>query len=145
MRCIKRSALGLPNAISTNIDVTMASVELDGDKLDISKLLDEESTQLFDETLEQLNMADLGQGVHPLHLSKIKTFDANRLSIDGDDIAELRLEVSVSLFVHRPKITYHFNIEGRGRYIELEPYDYATGHGEIIFAFAAPFNENPDV
>jgi hypothetical protein len=145
VQCTKRSALGLLNAPALDIDVATASVQLNRNELDLRKFLDEESSQLFDEALKQIDTTTLAQGTYPLLLSRTKAFAENQLIINGDDIAELRLDVSVSLLVHRPKIIYHFNIEGRGKYVELEPYDYGTKHGKLTIALAASSNNQPSV
>jgi RNA binding exosome subunit len=92
----------LPNSPFTNIDVTTANVGLDGTKIDLCKFLDEEASQIFNEALKQIDTTTLDQGAYPLRLGKTKTFAENQLIINGDDIAELRLDVSVSLLVHKP-------------------------------------------
>ncbi|XWK90130.1 MAG: restriction endonuclease [Phormidium sp.] len=138
----QRAALGMPNPPLTEVDITKTDTRFNGTEIDLPKFLSEKSEQLFNTSMKQINTANLDEGAYPVRLQKTITFSENQLIINGDDIAELQLDISVTALICKPRIIYHFDIEGRGKYIELEHYNYGTRHGELVIGLAVVSNEN---
>jgi Restriction endonuclease len=139
---ILRSAFGKQNPSIKNIDISTSNTVFNGSEIDFCKFLDEESDKAFNEALKQIDTASLDAGAYPIQIQRKITFPENRLLLNGDDVAEIHLDVLVSILIHKPRVVYYFSIESRGRYVELEPYDYGSGHGALTIALAAPLGDD---
>ncbi|MCZ8249263.1 hypothetical protein [Microcystis sp. LE19-195.1E] len=122
--------------------LSTAKAIFNGNEIDLYEFLGEESNQGFDEALKQIDTTKLDPGAYPIQFQITMVLPENQLLVNGDDIAKIHLDVSVELLIHKPRVIHHFAIEGRGKYIELEPYDYGTGHGELIITLAAPLEND---
>jgi hypothetical protein len=142
IKLTKRSAIGKIDPSFMTIDISTAKAIFNGNEIDLYEFLGEESNQGFDEALKQIDTTKLDPGAYPIQFQITMVLPENQLLVNGDDIAKIHLDVSVELLIHKPRVIHHFAIEGRGKYIELEPYDYGTGHGELIITLAAPLEND---
>lgn len=137
-RLTKRSLLSSSSNQYFDIHVNEAKVVVSGVERNLYEYLDELVNHVYSIEVQTMKVNELPEGAYTMKFSKQIRFEDNGLIYDDLDVATIDMDVTVDLVIYRPRIIFHFDIEGRGRYVELEPYDFGTGHGRLVMSFTAP-------
>lgn len=104
----------------TSLMLDTASFELDGRKIDLPEYLDGWIEEEIDKDMSGFPSGDLPNGVYTRKVVAEKEIVDKVLSVNGHVVENIKMKLSYTVRVSRPKIRSVFDIEGRGRTIQLE-------------------------
>ncbi len=93
---------------------------LNGDVVDLTKYLNENSVKIIDDGLLQEPTYKLPEGIYDYEYNATLNFEPNTLIVNSLDIERIELTITFPLRINRPKIKYMFEVNSRGKVISYE-------------------------
>jgi len=110
-----------PERISrVNVNVKDVIV-LDGHSVSLEVIGSMWAKQICEKRSNSFRSERAGEGIYALIAEGTMDFESGRLFADGREIATVRYKCEFNVRVVRPAVVSHFNVESRGRSIQLAP------------------------
>jgi hypothetical protein len=104
----------------TDVDVSKADVTLDGSPLNLTEYMNAWTTEAMNESMRTFASGTLPEGVYQRGCTSNRKFPEGAFVIDGKSIETATMTVQFDIYLVRPAVKSHFEVNGRGRVITLE-------------------------
>jgi|ERR1039458_3054745 hypothetical protein len=99
-------------------------VVLNGERIDIDHLTRKWIGQVWNERSGTFPSGTLPEGTYPVTAEGEKHFEPNELAAEGQDVDRVLYKVEFKVRVVRPAIVSYFDLESRGRAMQLAPVQF---------------------
>jgi hypothetical protein len=130
----KDRAMVKPGPQSKRIKVT--EVVFGGERLNIQPLSSKWAEKIWSERSRTFPSGTLPEGLYPVTSEGEMHFEPGQLVAEGHDIERVAYKCAFSARVVRPAIISYFNVESRGRSMQLAPVQFGSG-GSLQVTFTA--------
>jgi Restriction endonuclease len=109
------------------VDLGAARCQLKGEEIDLRAYLAQWSEAVASEDVLRFPSARLGPGSYDRVAESTRDFQPGELQLDGADIERIKQTLAYSIAIYRPPIISRFEVESRGRVIQLAPVTIPQG------------------
>lgn len=104
----------------TNLDLSKATVTLNGTSLNLGEYAASWTNEAIGQSMSTFPSGTLPEGTYQRECTSQRKFAEGALLVDGKSIETVTMDVQFDVYLARPAVKTHFEINGRGRVITLE-------------------------
>lgn len=127
-----------PGAQLVKHDFSQAVATLNGNPLNLLEYMNAWVTEAIDESMLTFSTADLPDGTYQRECESVRTFAEGIFVVNDTPIRTATITVLFQIYLVRPAIKSHFEINGRGRVISFEAHVVGDAtFNQVQFTFGA--------
>jgi hypothetical protein len=115
---VKKS--GIPGTKSVKMDLSQAVATLNGSPLNLLEYMNAWVIEAMNQTMLTFPSGTLADGTYQRECASERTFAEGTFTVNDIPIGTATIDVQFDVYLVRPAIKSHFEINGRGRVISLE-------------------------
>lgn len=126
---------------STKYDLSRAVAILNGNSLNLLDYMNAWVSEAINESMRTFPSGTLAEGIYQRECTAARTFTEGVLILNDISIGAARITVQIEIYLARPAVKSHFEINGRGRVISFVPHTIGNVTvNEVQFIFGPEQN-----